>query len=485
MAELADAPDLGSGGRKALGVQVPPFAPNAVWQEEPFDRVTRQATGQPCRYHRMKTEFIDLSETRKNLLVEIPTAAVDREIDRLSQKYQQSARLSGFRPGKVPTKLVRKRYRDQILHDVVQGLIPKAVKEALKERGLDPVDAPAIKDVTVEEGHPLTFTAMFEMLPTIDPGEYLGLTLRRPPVEVSEDAIDTAVERLRQEAGKSEPVEGRPASTGDTVTLDLKRRVVMPTASHPAGPPDSERHEGVTIELGGPANPPGFDDELIGLEVGASKEFTLTYPDTHEVADLAGSQVSYAVVVKEIHQRVAPLLDDKFARDVGDFDSVAALRAGVRVDLVETGNRDSDRKVRAELLKQLASRVTVEVPDALVTRDLDRRVEQFVRHLLAQRINPQRAQIDWDAFREEQRAPAIATVHSMLVLDEIAQREKINVTELDIEHEVAKQAEQSGQTPTAVSALLKKEGGIAQLTIGIKREKTIDFLLANATIVTA
>src|SRR5688572_32903171 len=145
----------------------------------------------------MKTEFIDVNDTRKNLVVEIPSTVVDAEIDKVARDYSRAARVPGFRPGKVPTKVVRQRFRDQILHDVAHGLIPRAVDEALRERGVEPVDTPDIRDVVVEEGQPLKFTATFETVPPIDPGNYSGITLRQKPVSVEESAVDQALEQLR------------------------------------------------------------------------------------------------------------------------------------------------------------------------------------------------------------------------------------------------------------------------------------------------
>src|SRR5512145_2507134 len=145
----------------------------------------------------MKTEFVDVSDTRKNLVVEIPSSVVDAEIDKVSKDYSKAARIPGFRPGKVPSKVVRQRFRDQILHDVAHGLIPRAVDEALRERGVEPVNTPDIRDVVVEEGQPLKFTATFETVPPIDPGDYSTLTLHKKPVSVDDAAVDDALARLR------------------------------------------------------------------------------------------------------------------------------------------------------------------------------------------------------------------------------------------------------------------------------------------------
>src|SRR5918993_4970052 len=171
----------------------------------------------------MKTEFIDVSDTQKHLVVEIPSATVDAEIDKVARDYSKAARIPGFRPGKVPPKVVRQRFRDQILHDVAHGLIPRAVDEALRERGVEPVDTPDIRDVVVEEGQPLKFTASFETVPPIDPGDYAAIVLRKKDVTIADDAIDQALSQLRERGARYEPVEDRGIDVGDSVLMDLIR----------------------------------------------------------------------------------------------------------------------------------------------------------------------------------------------------------------------------------------------------------------------
>src|SRR5687768_11575268 len=158
----------------------------------------------------MKTEFTDLSETRKTLTIEIPSDIVAAEINRVAKGYSKQARIPGFRPGKVPATIIKQRFKDQILHDVMHGLIPRAVEEALQERGIEPVDTPNIKDVALEEGQPLKFTAAIETVPPFDPGELSSITLQDKRVTITEDAIDQTLQRLRERAAKYEPVEGRP-----------------------------------------------------------------------------------------------------------------------------------------------------------------------------------------------------------------------------------------------------------------------------------
>ena len=214
----------------------------------------------------MKTEFIDVSDTRKNLVVEIPSTVVDAEIDKVARDYSRAARIPGFRPGKVPPKVVRQRFRDQILHDVAHGLIPRAVDEALRERGVEPVNTPDIRDVVVEEGQPLKFTASFETVPAIDPGDYSSLTLRRKEAAVDDGAVDQALSRLQERAARYEPVEGRGVAMNDSVVLDLKRTAAAQAdegQTPSPGETHTDRHDNVTVDIGATANPPGFDEALV------------------------------------------------------------------------------------------------------------------------------------------------------------------------------------------------------------------------------
>ena len=434
----------------------------------------------------MKTEFTDISDTQKKIAIEIPSEVVDTKIDRVISDFGRSAKIPGFRPGKVPAKIIQQRFREQILHEVTHDLIPKAVEEALRERDFDPVDTPDIHDVVINKGSALTFTATFETVPPIDPGDYETFTLRRPPISAEEDAIDKALNQLRERSARFDPVSGRLAEQGDSIVLDLTREVVSGPKSTevPPGQLKPDTHKGVTIEIGAVANPPGFDDEMIGLDVDDVKEFTLSYPVDHATSELAGTTVRYDVKVKAIKRRIVPELDDEFAKDIGDFENLDALRTRVSEDLKKEAEQDADRQVRAELVKQLAERVTFDLPEALVSREVDRRVEEFVRRLLEQQVDPKKANINWEEFREQQRKPAQEAVCSALVIDEIARRESLSPSEQDLESELARYAERAGRPAAAVRAKLEQDGGIARVETGLRREKAMNLLLSRAKIVT-
>ena len=423
----------------------------------------------------MKTEFEDVSETQKNITIEIPSDVVDAEIDRVARDYSKQARLPGFRPGKVPSNIIKQRFREQIHHDVMHDLIPRAVEEALQERGIEPVTTPDIKDVSLREGEPLKFTAAIETVPPFDPGDLSTISLRQPSATITDDAVDRALERLRERGAKHETVEGRPLADGDTAVIDIDR-------TDPDGKVD--HHDNASVELGAAGNPPGFDQNLIGMNAGEEKTFGVHFPEDYPATDMASTDVTYKVKVKDVRRKVLPVLDDEFAKDVGDFESLAALRARVRTDMEADAEHHAKQHVRNDLLKALGERVSFELPSSLVDREIDRRLEEFARRLIEQNVDPRKAGIDWGQFREAQREPARSAVASALVLDELARRENLTVSPEDIDKEVDQFAARSGRTPAAVRAQLEKEGGLARLAAGLRREKAVDFAMSRAKMTT-
>jgi trigger factor len=428
----------------------------------------------------MKTEFVEVTETQKRLVIELPSDAVDAEIARVTAALGRRAKIPGFRPGKVPSRVVWQRFKDDILSEVAHELVPTALGQALRERELEPVATPDVSDVVVNAGQPLSFTANFETVPTFDPGEYRGIALSKKPAAIEEAAVDAALERLRQRAARFEPIEGRPLAFGDWASVDLVRQ----TPAGAQGKPGHEKHDNVTIEIGASANPPGFDDELAGLEIGTQKTFSIHYPADYAATELAGTDVEYTVTLKSIKQRAVPALDDDFAKDLGSFEALADLRERVRHDLQHEANQESDREVRSDLLRALAKRVPFDVPATLIDQEVDRRIDEFARRLADQKIDPNTAGIDWKAFRDSQRESAADAVKGTIALDEVARREVVTVTGEDLDQEVQRYAESSGRSAAAVRAHLEKDDGLGRLRGGLRREKTLDFLLANASITT-
>lgn len=426
----------------------------------------------------MKSEIVDVNETRRDLTVEVPSTVVDEAIGRAAVKISRAAKIPGFRPGKVPVTVIRQRFKGEIMQEVAETLISRAVGEALVERSVEPIETPEIKDLVLEEGKALTFKASFDVVPTFDPGDLATIEATQPAATIADDVVDQSLERLRERAARFEAVESGAVEAGHTVVISLERQGTDKDGKKG----EHEKHEQVSIELGAPSNPPGFDAEMLGLTPGTTKSFTITYPADYTVAELAGGTVDYTVTLKEIKKRVVPPLDDDLAKDLGEFESLADLRTRVRGDLEHEAMHAAERQLRQDLLKQLASRVPFPVPASLVEREIDRRLEDFARRLMDQRIDPRQANIDWNAFREGQRAPASEAVGSAIALDEIAKRENVAVTEEDIDAELQRYADQTGHSLASIRARLQKDGELARLAAGLRREKAVTLVVSKAKI---
>lgn len=442
----------------------------------------------------MKTDLVDVNETRKELRVEVPSEVVDVHIARVAQDYARRARIPGFRPGKAPSRVIRQRFKAEILHDVLHDLVPRMLDDAMRQKGVEAVNTPDIRDVSIDEGQAMTFTAAFDTVPTFDPGDFAAISLKKPSAAVDEAGVDAALQRLRDRAAKVESVEGRNVEDGDTVTVDLDRYTwedggkpaegqserPAPEAGGAGVAKDSHQH--VEIEIGAKANPPGFDGQLVGMAVGETKSFPVIYPADYPIGELAATTVSYSVTVQGLKRRVLPALDDEFAKDMGEFENLEALKGRVRGDLEHEAMHAADREVRSELMKALAARVPFEIPVSLVEREIERRIEEFAHRLMDQGIDPRQAGIDWNAFRESQREVAKEAVAAALVLDEVARRENLVVSEAEADEEIGRYAERTGRTAAAVRAALEKEGGLSRVYSGLRREKSIDYVMARATI---
>jgi trigger factor len=342
----------------------------------------------------MKTEHTDVSETLKTITIEISSDVVDAEINKVAKGLTKQARIPGFRPGKVPAGVVKQRFKDQILHEVAHELVPRSLEEALQERGIEPVDTPDVEHVHVHEGQPLRFTAKVETVPPFDPGDLSTIALTQTPVAVTDEQVDHTLQHLRERAAKLETVEGRPLGDGDIAVLTMDRIDASGSTDH---------HDDLMVHLGAEGNPPGFDEHLLGMHPGDEKTFTIHYPADRPAEALREKDVTYTASLKAIQRRLLPEFDDEFAKDLGEFNSLAGLRDRIRTDMQAEAEEQARRQVRTDLLSQLSTRVAFELPGSLVEREMDRRVEEFARQMMAQNIDPRQANLDWAQMREAQR----------------------------------------------------------------------------------
>jgi trigger factor len=417
----------------------------------------------------LKVEYVEETQVRKALQFEVEAELVEKEIDARVREYARRVKIPGFRPGKVPPAVVRQRFRGQVLEEAAEQLVNKVVFQELEGRGLRPLAAPRVTDLRMDDGQPLTFRAVFEVLPMVQLPEYRGLEVRGRTPAVAEADVEREMDELRDRAARFDPVEGRPAAEGDYVVVDVDRR---------EGGDAVEHDEGVLLEVGADRNFPELNAALTGARPGEARHVRVVRED--EKAPLGARTLEYDLAVKAVKSKVVPAADDEFAKDLGDFDTLADLRDSLRERLLAHDQREADREVKNAILEKLVASAGFEVPDILVERHLNARMEGTVRTLALQGVDPRRLEVDWQKVREGGREEAVKAARADIILDEIARREGVEAFDGDVEAEVRRLAERARRPLEAVRAQMQKDGAIEAIRARIREEKTLDLLKANA-----
>jgi trigger factor len=421
----------------------------------------------------LQVDYIEETSVRKALVFEVEPEIVQAEIDRGARALSKKARLPGFRPGKVPAEVIKRRFREDILSETAEAIVNKYVFKELDDRGLKPLGSPRVEDLRIAEGEPMTFRAVFETLPIIEIPDWKGLRVSVTEASVTDDDVDKEIDGLREEAARFEPVEPRPTRKGDHVVVDLKWT--------PRDGTEGGRDENALIEIGNEGNHPDMNSALEGMDVGETKEVEVTWG--HDAAPaIAGKAIGYEMTVKGIKKKVVPEADDEFAKDLGEFDDLEGLRAKIREQRQAAEERRVERETRAALVEALVSKVSFDVPEALVEHHMTARTENLARGLAYQGLDPRKVDIDWREYRESQRENSVKAARADILLDEIARREDIQVMDAEVDAEIARLAEGAGKSPEALRAQMEKEGDLATVRGRIREEKTLDLLKANASI---
>ena len=420
----------------------------------------------------MKVDYSEESSVKKALHFEIEPEVVDKEIAERSKHYASRVKLPGFRPGKVPAHVIRQRFRQQVLEDVAEKIVNKVVRDELEGRGLRPVATPRVTELKIDDNQPMTFKAEFEILPLVDLPDYKGLEVKSRAATVEEADVDKEIDRLREEAARYDPVEGRPAQEGDHVVLDVQFTKEDGTRG--------KRDENVLVEVGSKDNHKDLNAALVGLAPGDTKDISLTYGEDHEQENLRGKTVAYNVTLKGVKTKVVPAADDEFAKDLGEFGSLAELRDKIRGQLRAADEHKIDREAKNALLEALVQRAGFEVPDALIERHMMARTENAARGLALQGLDPTKVGVDWEKYRDAQREESIKAAKADILLDEIARREGIEALDGEVDAEIARYAERMKKTKDVVRARMEKDGDLSSLRARIREEKTLDLLKANA-----
>lgn len=433
----------------------------------------------------MKTELKDISPTRKQIDVEIDAAAVRTVYDRISDNYAKAASVPGFRPGHAPRAVVRTRFKEQIRTEVLRELLPDAVQKAVEEHKLEPLGEPEL-NLENSEGldqlgqQSISFNVSVEVLPEIKLGDYKGLEVTRSTRPVNDDDVDRVVESLREGSATLEPVEDRGAQLGDTVTASFHGKFIEEPDAEPI------KVEDVDVILGGEGVVQEITDQLIGAKPDDEKTFTVDYPADFNAKGLAGKKVEYLVKVSAVRIKELPDLDDDWAQSLGDeIESLEQLRTKVRADLDQQVKNESENKMRGGLIRQLVNLHEFELPERLVEHQTEHRLESVVRDMIGQGIDPRNPDLQWDKARESLKEQASYDLRSSLLLERIAEAEKIEVSDQEVDDEINALADASRQSADQVRAILTKQGGERSIAGRLRNRKALDLLVENARVTEA
>ncbi len=421
------------------------------------------------------------STTKREILVEVPAEDVARETDKVVQNMQKVARLPGFRRGKVPPTVIRSRFADEIKSEVVDHLVPRFFREEAERQKLAPVSPPRITDLHHHPGEPLRFKASFEVLPEIEVSGYQDIRIDKPDTGVSDQEVEDSLNHLREQHATYTAVEGRALADGDFAQVSFtgtpKRSAGGPQDA-PGAPADKPvQVDDVLVEVGGANTVREFSDNLRGANPGDTRAFEVSYPADFSDERLAGKTFEYTVNVKAIKQKQLPELNDDFAREMGDFNSIDDVRARIREGMAHEKQHAAEREAKDKILDQLLQRHDFEVPESLVEHQIDVRLERGLRALAAQGMRAEdMKKMDFNRLRAGQREAAVREVKASLLLDRIADAENIRVSDEEIDREVQALAEQSKQSADSIRARLTREGALDRIRNRIRNDKALDFL---------
>jgi trigger factor len=414
------------------------------------------------------------SSTRREIAVEIPVEEVNRETESLIQKYQKLARIPGFRRGHVPASIIRQRFSEDLKSDVVEALVPRYFRKEADKQGLIPVSQPQVTDLHLKDNEPLRFKASFEVMPEIKVEGYKELRADKPEITVTDEEVQQSLDGVREQHATFTSVEGRSLADGDyaQVSLDGKPKDV------PENSDDKPVHmDEVLVEIAGKNTMPEFTENLRGASPGDERVFEVTYAADAQEQRLAGKTFTYTVKVQSIKQKTLPELDDQFATQLGEFKTLDEVRQRIRESMEAERKHSAEHEAKDKLVAELVKRSDFEVPEALVDRQIDVRLERGLRALASQGMKAEDIKkMDLNRLRVGQREQALQEVKASLLLDKIAEEEKIEVSDEEIDREIEALASQSKQTPDAIRGRLTRDGALDRIRNRIRSEKTLEFL---------
>lgn len=409
---------------------------------------------------------------KHSLEISIPVDVVESETSRVVDDIQKRAKLQGFRPGKAPANLIRKQFAGDIRQKVLENLIPVHLQKQLEAENLNAVDTPEITEVHFHDFAPLKFKATFEVFPEVSLGEYTNVEVPYQDPEVPEEDIAKRVEEIREQKAQYINIDPRPVADGDFAVVSLE------SLEGVEGEP--VKTEEMQLEIGAKDTFEAFTENLRGLTPGDEKDFEVTYPEDYGSEKLAGKTVKFHAVLKGLRRKDLPELDDEFAQELGDFRTVDELREAVRKSIFAQRQQEAQQTAKNKIVDKLVETHEFPVPEAFVERQIKNRVEQRLRAMAEQGIDPRKLQLDWEKVKESQRDQAVREVKASILLGKVSERESIRATRDEVDGEVEKAARQMRKPVAAVHMEFEKDGTLGRIASHIQTDKTLNFLFEHA-----
>jgi trigger factor len=432
----------------------------------------------------MNSELIEVSPTQKEIKIKVEPEALRDVYQKVSQKYAKGASVPGFRKGYAPLDVVRVRYRDEIKSEVLQQVLPTQVAEAIQFHDLNPLTEPHLhiedaENIKVNGSQPIDLHVHVEVMPELPLPKYDGIEVTRTVRPVSDSEIDELIERRRKEHAALMPVEDRASEIGDTVIADLEGTFEDEPNGEPITASDLE------IVLGDDVIDESFTENLVGVRPDDEKEFAVNYPADFSSPALAGRKVNYKSRIKSVGRTEVPDLNDDWAASLDEgYGSLSDLRAKLRADLEVYSKADADARVRNDAIAKLIDENPFEVPKSLIESQARNLLNNFAHDLQQRGVDLNRVQSDFISMAFEQmRSQAERDVRGALLLDKIAEAEKVEVTDAEVEEEIRKLAEHYRTTPEEITTSLLKQGGENTIKNNLRTRKSIEALVAKAKIV--
>ena len=422
----------------------------------------------------MKVTVEDVSTVKKKLHIQVLPDAIAIERKKALADVAKKAKIPGFRPGKAPKNVVERHYAAEIDSEVMNKLISDSYLQALKENDLSPVDMPNITNISpLEADAPLNFTAVVEVRPKFDLGNYEGIEVKEAPVTATDEELAQTIDRLREMYANLAVVEGQALEKGHTAIIDFE-------GFHDGKPIEGAKAQDHLLAIGEGTLIPGFEEQIAGMNKGETREINVTFPADYNNKGLAGKDAKFTVTLKEIKKKVLPELNDDFAKDIGNHNTVDELKARVKEDIGIRKKNEQSSAQREELLGKLVDAHTFDVPQGMVDRELTSMARHQLTRMARQGIDVQKA-FDIAKFRLENRDMAVKRVKGTLILDVIADKEKIEVSDAEVNAAMAAMARSAGKKLDEVKQYYdSQEGGMDNLRASLVEEKTLSLLLSKA-----